>query len=143
MKREKQVIIGILIVGLLIFIPIIIHSIRENNNKNKLNINVQATSNCENIYEDVTSIPGHKVYSYCLDSIKVDDKTLEEYLNSEKNQGITNITNSMDLSETLKDGGTKIYQNKKIDLKVIICNTENNDKSIYFGPSSMPSDLCK
>lgn len=143
MKREKQAIIGILIVGLLIFIPIIIHSIKENNNKNKLNIKVQTTSNCENIYEEVTTIPGHKVYSYCLDNIEVDNKTLKEYLNSEKNQGITTITNSMDLSETLRDGGTKIYQDKDNNLKVLVCNTENNDKSIYFGPSSMPSDLCK
>lgn len=141
MKREKQVIIGLIVIILLISIPIIIYTL-NNKEKNEFKIDLTPTANCENIYEEVITLPGHTIYSYCLDDIKIDDKSLEEYLNTEKNQGITNITNNMDLIETLSDGGTKVYENSNVNLKVIVCNTENNDKSIYFGTSKMPTDLC-
>lgn len=41
----------------------------------------------------------------------------------------------MDIKEILKDGGTKIYNNK--EYTVIVCNTLDKNKDIYFGDNNL------
>lgn len=74
--------------------------------------------------------------------IKEQDKdiTLKTYLSTAFqtfDNGIKHITNKLELKDTLKDGGTKIYKSKDKDITMIICNTTKNDKNILIGDYSM------
>ena len=75
-----------------------------------------------------------KVYLVCLDEIKLDDATLKDYFSKTYqtfDDSINNLTNSMKLVDTYKDGGTKLYKNDSIAL--IKCNTIDGNKVIYIG----------
>ncbi len=70
--------------------------------------------------------------------IKGQDKdiTLKTYLLSTSQtfeNGIKQITNKLELKDTLKDGGTRIYKSKEKDITMIVCNTIKNDKNIFIG----------
>lgn len=74
--------------------------------------------------------------------IKEQDKdiTLKTYLSTAFqtfDDGIKSITDKLELKETLKDGGTKIYKSKDKDITMIICNTTKNDRNIFIGDYSM------
>ena len=74
--------------------------------------------------------------------IKDQDKdiTLKTYLSTAYqtlDDGIKNITDKLELTVTLKDGGTKIYKSKNKDITMIACNTTKNDKNILIGDYSM------
>ncbi len=66
--------------------------------------------------------------------------TLKYYIsnaNQTLNRSLETITNELELKDTLKDGGTKIYKSKDKDLTMIICNTTENDKNILIGDYSV------
>ena len=66
--------------------------------------------------------------------------TLKTYLSTAYqtlDDGIKNITDKLELTVTLKDGGTKIYKSKNKDITMIVCNTTKNDKNILIGDYSM------
>ena len=72
----------------------------------------------------------------------VDGKTmiLKEYIsnaNRTMNDSIKSITDKLELKDTLKDGGTKIYKSKDKDITMIVCNTTKNDRNILIGDYSM------
>ncbi len=74
--------------------------------------------------------------------IKEQDKdiTLKTYLSTAFqtfDDGIKHITDKLELKETLRDGGTKIYKSKDKDITMIVCNTSKNDKNILIGDYSM------
>ena len=74
--------------------------------------------------------------------IKDQDKdiTLKNYLSTAYqtlDDGIKNITDKLELTVTLKDGGTKIYKSKNKDITMIVCRTTKNDKNILIGDYSM------
>ena len=74
--------------------------------------------------------------------IKDQDKdiTLKTYLSTAYqtlDDGIKNITDKLELTVTLKDGGTKIYKSKNKDITMIVCRTTKNDKNILSGDYSM------
>lgn len=74
--------------------------------------------------------------------IKDQDKdiTLKTYLSTAYqtlDDGIKNITDKLELTVTLKDGGTKIYKSKNKDITMIVCHTTKNDKNILIGDYSM------
>ena len=74
--------------------------------------------------------------------IKDQDKdiTLKTYLSTAYqtlDDGIKNITDKLELTVTLKDGGTKIYKSKNKDITMIVCRTTKNDKNILIGDYSM------
>ena len=59
---------------------------------------------------------------------------------------IKHLTHSMNLIETLKDGGTTIYKSSEYDITIIKCNTIAGDKNIFIGDYSMNFDsdlMCK
>ena len=51
--------------------------------------------------------------------------------------GIKHVTDLMEETATLKDGGTKIYRSEEYDLTIITCNRikmeNDNNKDIYIG----------
>lgn len=51
--------------------------------------------------------------------------------------GIKSITNELELKDTLRDGGTRIYKSKDKDITMIVCNTTKNDKNIFIGDYSL------
>ena len=60
--------------------------------------------------------------------------------------GIKHLTDVLENTETLRDGGTKIYRNKKVDITIITCNTIAGNKDIYIGDYTMDFDsdiMCK
>ena len=72
----------------------------------------------------------------------VDGKTmiLKEYIsnaNRTMEDSIKSITDKLELKDTLKDGGTKIYKSKDKDITMIVCNTTKNDRNILIGDYSM------
>ena len=80
-----------------------------------------------------------KVYLYNLHELylNIDNKkiTLKEYLS---NNTFDSLTNYLELKQTLRDGGTKIYVSKNKDLfnkdvTIIACNTTLGNKDYYFG----------
>ena len=82
--------------------------------------------------------------------IKDEDKniTLKTYLSTTfqtLDDGIKNITDKLELKDTLKDGGTRIYKSKDKDITMIVCNTTKNDKNILIGDYSIEykEDYCK
>lgn len=68
------------------------------------------------------------------------DITLKTYLSTAFqtfDDGIKHITDKLELKDTLRDGGTKIYKSKDKDITMIVCNTTKNDKNILIGDYSM------
>lgn len=66
--------------------------------------------------------------------------TLKYYIsnaNQTFNRSIQTVTDKLELQDTLKDGGTKIYKSKDKDMTWIVCNTTKNDKNILIGDYSM------
>ena len=60
--------------------------------------------------------------------------------------GIKHLTDVLDNTETLRDGGTKIYKLKNCDITIITCNTTIGNKDIFIGDSNMNFDndvMCK
>ena len=60
--------------------------------------------------------------------------------------GIKHITDMLENTETLRDGGTKIYKSKKYNLTIINCNTLEGNKDIFIGDYNMNFDnetMCK
>lgn len=60
--------------------------------------------------------------------------------------GIKHLTDVLDNTETLRDGGTKIYKLKNCDITIITCNTISGNKDIFIGDSNMNFDndvMCK
>ena len=60
--------------------------------------------------------------------------------------GIKHLTDVLENTETLRDGGTKIYKNEKVDITIVTCNTLLGNKDIYIGDYSMDFDsgaMCK
>ena len=57
--------------------------------------------------------------------------------NRTMDDSIKSITDKLELKDTLKDGGTKIYKSKDKDITMIVCNTTKNDRNILIGDYSM------
>lgn len=72
------------------------------------------------------------LFDYAIDS---SNKTFDEV--------IEGMSKKMDKVASLWDGGTTIYRNKKITM--IVCNTIDGNKDVYFGNSSMEYEegMCK
>lgn len=97
------------------------------------------------------------IYTYCLDSIIIDDGhdkfELKDYIGKNSNV-VEEIINTLTSVEIYKDGGTTVYRDMepseftKNGLTVIKCNKMLTDNSvnndIYFGPMSMEfiDDFC-
>ena len=60
--------------------------------------------------------------------------------------GIKHLTDIMENTETLRDGGTKIYKLKSCDITIVTCNTIAGSKDIFIGDYDMDfnnNSMCK
>ena len=79
----------------------------------------------------------------------VDGKTmtLKEYIsnnNGTLDDSIKKITDKLELTGALYDGGTTIYKSKDKDVTLISCKQMDGNKNIYIGDYSLEytDDLC-
>lgn len=100
---------------------------------------------------------GSELYTYCLDSIKIDDYInypidLSEYLSSHNDvEELNKIINTLEYIDMYKDGGTKLYRDNgnteftNNGLTILTCNTVDGNKDIYIGSKSMNYEVgfCK
>ena len=99
--------------------------------------------NCSNEIKEYYefSLNSGRVYFVCIDEIYLrglHDKTLYYYFANtyaDFSDQLKHITDNMDLVETYRDGGTKIY--KKYDLTIIECHKIDGNRDVYFGDSSL------
>lgn len=112
------------------------------------------TTNCNQEKTLYMSIENQNVYTYCLDNIKINDgfKTIElKDFYQENSKVLEEITNTLTLIETYKDGGSQLYRdNNDTDftnqgLSIINCNTLEGNQDIYIGPTYMEYEksFCK
>ena len=104
-------------------------------NHNDIRFNDYCTVENRTIY-----LAGNIGEFYIKDKDKDKDITLKTYLSTAYqtlDDGIKNITDKLELTVTLKDGGTKIYKSKNKDITMIVCHTTKNDKNILIGDYSM------
>jgi len=95
-------------------------------------------------YNDYFTFNDRKIYLagnieqfYVVDGLTM---ILKEYIsnaNQTMDNSIKTITDKLELKETLRDGGTKIYKSKDKDITIIVCNTTKNDKNVLIGDYSM------
>ena len=86
-----------------------------------------------------------EVYYTDLDTrISLKDYVIKSYQTSDDR--IKQLTDNMNLIDTLKDGGTTIYKSSEYDITIIKCNTIAGNKNIFIGDYSMNFDsdsMCK
>lgn len=118
----------------------------QGNQQYNQQIKITKTKDCDNKVIEYYQYEEQKVYLVCLDEIKLDDATLKDYFSKTYqtfDDSINNLTNSMKLVDTYKDGGTKLYKNDSIAL--IKCNTIDGNKDIYIGDTNLEYEesFCK
>lgn len=75
--------------------------------------------------------------------------TLKDYITKTWqtfDDSINDLTDLMEINNTLKDGGTTIYKSKKYDITLVKCNTIKGNKNIFIGDYYMKFDsnsMCK
>lgn len=100
---------------------------------NDIRFNDYYTANNRTIY-----LAGNIGEFYVIDSGS--KMTLKYYIsnaNQTFDRSIETIVDKLELKDTLKDGGTKIYKSKDKDVTLIACNTIKNDRNILIGDYSM------
>ena len=148
MKKLRYLII-LLTVFLLLGCTIGNKKEEENNNKkpddNKVElIEIKYNDNLKAIKDDCTTtpvllfeMPDYKVYTQCVKSINLKGDIIGETNINDIIKELNNIDENNIL--TYKDGGTKLYKGK--DINVIVCNRllslELTNKDIYFGDSTL------
>ena len=118
----------------------------QGNQQYNQQLKITKTKDCDNKVIEYYQYEEQKVYLVCLDEIKLDDATLKDYFSKTYqtfDDSINNLTNSMKLVDTYKDGGTKLYKNDSIAL--IKCNTIDGNKDIYIGDTNLEYEesFCK
>ena len=113
-------------------------------------IKIIKTKDCDIQVSSYYDFEEVEIYLVCLDEInlEVEDSiiTLRDYFSKSDqtfNDSINNLINSMNLVDTYKDGGTKLYKNDSIAL--IKCNTIDGNKDIYIGDTNLEyqENYCK
>ena len=109
-------------------------------------IKITKTKDCNNQVIEYYQYEEQKVYLVCLDEITIDGATFKDYFSKTYqtfNDSINSLINDMELVDTYKDGGTKLYKNDSIAL--IKCNTIDGNKDIYIGDTNLEyqESFCK
>ena len=126
-------------------------TVQNNSNIKGFSLYFIPTTNCTNQVTEYLTIENRKVYLVCVDEIylkrdNTKDMTLKYHLqnvNQTLDDSIKEIVSDISDIEYLRDGGTKIY--KHSEYTIIICNTLDNNKDIYFGLNNLEyqEDYCK
>ena len=173
MDNKKKIVIGVVILILLVTIGGVIYytiykdvTDRENFDGKKENLGntpVDTTSNNFDFYiekpeihndirfNDYFTFENRKIYlaGNINQFYVVDGKTmtLKEYIsnnNGTLDDSIKKITDKLELTGALYDGGTTIYKSKDKDVTLISCKQMDGNKNIYIGDYSLEytDDLC-
>lgn len=124
---------------------------RKFDNPDTFTVETKVTSNCKEDSKLYFANLKVKVYTYCLDSIDINDKGKKVSLSKKLENNISiidDIDNKLDLLGLYKDDTTLMFQDKKDEftnngLTMYRCNKDNiND--VYFAPADTPfkSDFC-
>lgn len=158
MNRKGIIISGIvllIIVGILLYNNICMMNKKQRNEveaqvEETYPIKIVEAKNCtgeKNIYYEGVN---HKVYTYCIDSIKVEEKGNYRELKSlkERDKTLYQLLQSLEKVEIYKDGGSILYEDTKkqrksaFPFRVLQCNRTNGTKNetnqdIYIGRNEM------
>ena len=108
---------------------------------------------CSNKVFEYYQKNGHDrvVYFVCLDEIYVKRENTKQItlkyhfdnINQSFDTSIEQIIEQMDFVDVYYDGGSKIY--RKDDYKILVCNTLDGNRDIYFGDISLEykEEYCK
>ena len=74
--------------------------------------------------------------------------TFKDYansLNQSLDRSIKNLTDKLEATDALNDGGTTIYKDKDKNITVIACHTLNGNKDVYIGDYQLAfkENMCK
>ena len=74
--------------------------------------------------------------------------TFKDYangLNQTLDRSIKDITNKLEKTAALDDGGTTIYKDKDKNITIIACNTLDSNRDVYIGDYqlSFKDNMCK
>lgn len=138
-NKKKYLIMGISIFILAIFAIIVVVLMKDHakaeepEREQKLDLYEYYQLKEQNIY----------LYNVSEIDLNIDGKnmTLKEYIADNKNMDnvFAKLEKYLNITKTLKDGGTIIYETKKNnkvfanDLTIIRCHTEDGNKDVYFG----------
>lgn len=111
------------------------------------------TNQCSNNKTLYLSRENQNIYTYCLDSIKINDGNnlieLKDYY-KENNNVIEEIINTLDIINIYEDGGSTLYRDNNKDftnngLSIIKCNNISGNQDIYIGSINMEyeDDFCE
>lgn len=149
-KRLKKILL-LLIISIIVSLAIIIY---YKNKYPKIDIyNIKTITSEENkLNKDLTEIKNnYKIWFYGIDSVQLSDNKNNYYdLNLALKYNQVTINDVKDYLENqynngsierhiLYDGGTKIYKSKTYE--VIVCNTLDKNKDIYFGGVNLANNL--
>lgn len=111
----------------------------------KLNIRIDKTDTIDKYYKIYYETNNRKIYlasniKELVVTIGSDEVSLKKYISTTYQtfeDSILSITNVLTKTAILKDGGTTIYKSKDKDITVIVCNTVDKNKDVYFGDYEM------
>lgn len=147
-KKASMVLTGIIIFLLGLIFGVLIRGVMSNkntDNKKEEKENVISIYDIDPIIKDYVTLKDRNVYLYNTNEvmIKSDDKdiTLKEYINkyTDLDKMIDSIKDSLNVVNTLQDGGTTIYETKDDNklfnkkLTIIKCSTSEGNKDMYVG----------
>lgn len=132
---------------LTIYIIILINMLMGcSRNENIKNITFKDIDSCNNKPHLLISQNNRKIYTYCIENIKVqindNEINLKNYIIDNDNS-IDRIIETLTLDDVYYDGGTKLYKND--DFALISCNTLTGNNDIYIGNNNMKykENFCK
>lgn len=137
MKNNKKTIIMILIIFTCLSFALLFKKKYDDK------ITIKVTKNCDKRPKLYYVFQNQKIYTYCLDSIIINDKNktveLKDYMKDNPNI-LEKIVEQMKQKDIYKDGGTKKYTNHTIT--VIKCNKiigsdHQRNTDIYIGNRMM------
>ena len=109
-------------------------------------LKITKTKDCNNQLIEYYQHEEGKVYLVCLDEVMIDGATLKEFFSKTYqtfDDSINNLIDDMELIDTYKDGGSKLYKSDTISL--LKCNTIEGNKDIYIGDTNLEyqENYCK
>lgn len=111
-----------------------------------ININYVQEANCNHKPQILLEEENRKIYTYCLNDMKINMKNktidLKEYVEN-NSKAIDQIIEILELEEFFSDGGTKIYRGNNLTL--VKCNTLDGNRDIYIGneDTKFKQNFCK
>ena len=105
---------------------------------NIIDISSNTNNNCNYKPQLLLEQNNKKIYTYCLNDtiIKINNKeqNLKKFI-EEDDRAIDKIIDTLELENTLSDGGTKIYRGDNLTL--VKCNKLDGNRDIYIGNQNM------